>query len=371
MDDITIKEAVGRYNREFDRFKKLSEIVYQICLDLVQSKLTIRATVQRRTKTLKSFQDKLIKNQVYKTVDDVFENISDLAGVRIITYMVSDREKIVEEIAKVFKGKGPERKPKVERKDRIEIGRHYRATHCLVCLPDEYLDDANSNLRNTVCEIQVCTLLAHVFNEIEHDLLYKPLNGKISSEEHELLDQLGLITKSGDLTIKRLLEATDERLKHVKGEFGDVHEFVIRMREELKLGLTFSNNAGQLYHEFVSLDMITPQSIIKELTKPDESLIDVGKAEYARLKNFLFTKNRDPILEDNSSDVLLAALLRKKVDDVLLNHKNGKCKGRPNRLVQIARIYKEMTTIESRAGYEFSKVNSSGATLSLINKSKH
>lgn len=343
MEEVVVKESVIRYSREFDRYKKLTEIAYQICLDLVQSKLTIRATVQRRTKTLKSFQDKLIKNQVYNTADEVFENISDLSGVRIITYLVSDREKIVEELSKIFRGKGKDDKPIIERKDRMEIGRHYRATHCLVYLPDEYLGDANSNLRNTVCEIQVCSLLAHVFNEIEHDLLYKPLNGRISNEEHELLDQLGLITKSGDLTIKRLLGATDERLKHGKGEFGDVHEFVIRMREELKLGCSFSNNAGQLYQEFVLLNILSPQSIIKELTDPGESLFEVGMVEYEKLKNYISTKNIEFTVEDNSSDILLAALLRKKVDEILFQHLNGKGKGRPGRLVQLARIYKEMS----------------------------
>jgi len=342
MEEIIVNESIIRYSREFDRYKKLSDLVYQICLDLVQNKLTMRATVQRRAKSIKSLQEKLRRNQVYKTVDDVFNNISDLAGVRIITYLESDRENIIKEIKRVFAGKDQDNKPVIEKKDKTESGRHYRATHCQIYLPEEYFDDDNSNLRNTACEIQICSSLAHVFNEIEHDLQYKPLNGGISDEEHELLDQLGLITKSGDLIIKRLLEATDERLKLGQGEFGSVHDFVIRMQEELKFDLSFSNNAVQLYEEFRLLNLTTPQNIIKELIQSGESLIEVSKVEYEKFKKYITDKNLDPTLEDKSSDILLAALLRKFADEILSHQQINRVKGRQNRLVQLAKIYKEM-----------------------------
>ncbi|MBK1736160.1 hypothetical protein CKO15_12935 [Halorhodospira abdelmalekii] len=344
LSEEMIKDCGDRYSREHDRFQKMAEVVYQKCYDIVHKKLTVRATVQRRAKAPKSFVDKLRKDdhrQRYDSVDEVFNGISDLAGVRVATYLESDRQQVVEEIRKAFVGKEKE-EPTIEAKDRNEQGLHYRATHCQVFLPDEDLTGINENLKGTTCEIQVCSLLAHVFNEVEHDLQYKPLSGELSEPEREFIDQLGLLTKAGDLTIKRLLAETEERFSHRTGEFDDVYDFVARMRKELAVGIDFSGNAGQLYDELVALNINSPETIRTTVCYGDKSLREVCAEEYQRLKDF-DQNNKKDFLEDNSSDFLLAGVLRSKVDEILGRHPMGRGKGRPSRLAQIAKMYKEMT----------------------------
>ncbi len=346
LNDQMIDEAFERYKREYDRYHKLAELVFQKCLDLVQKKLTIRATVQRRVKDPISFKEKLKKDEnksKYSSVDEVFAGISDLAGVRIITYLESDRESVVNELSKEFIGQGVEQIPEIDVKDKKEPGRHYRATHCQIYLPDEDLSGKNENLKGTTCEIQVCSLLAHAFNEIEHDLQYKPLSGTISDLEFKLLDQLGLLTKAGDITIKSLLDAADIRLKERTGEFSDVHDFVVRLRDILELDNGFSNNAGQLYDELIQLGINSPEKINTELIENNETLKDVAVSEYQKLKQFALESNCEYELEDGSSDILLAVLLRKFTQQILINHPTGRGKGRPSRLAQIARTYNEMT----------------------------
>ncbi|WP_204921627.1 hypothetical protein [Pseudomonas syringae] len=306
-------------------------------------KLTVRATVQRRAKTPKSFFDKLRKAELrnrYNSVDEVFERISDLAGVRIATYLESDRQNVVQEIRQAFVGKdGGE--PDIDLKDHSEAGRHYRATHCQVYLIEEDFAGTNSNLEGTTCEIQVCSLLAHVFNEIEHDLQYKPLSGELSDAEREFIDQLGLLTKAGDLTIKRLLADTDERLTHRTGAFDDVHDFVARMRKELDVGTGFSANAGQLFEELEALRINTPGEIHNTICPGGENLKETVQQEFDRLLRFAEEQNVD-ILERDSSDLLLAGLLKNKVDEILARHPMGRAKGRPTRLAQIAKLYNQM-----------------------------
>lgn len=343
LSEDLIKESGERYSREHDRFQKMAEVVYQKCYDIVHKKLTVRATVQRRAKAPKSFIDKLRKEEHrhrYNTVEEVFNGISDLAGVRVATYLESDRQQVVEEIQKAFIGKGSE-EPTIEVKDRDEHGRHYRATHCQVFLPDEDLTGINENLKGTTCEIQVCSLLAHVFNEIEHDLQYKPLSGDLSEPEREFIDQLGLLTKAGDLTIKRLLAETEERLSHRTGQFDDVYDFVARMRKELDVGIEFSGNAGQLYDELEALNIDSPETIRASICYDNKTVREVCQEEYDRLKAYDQQNHKD-FLEDNSSDFLLAGVLRIKVDEILARHPMGRGKGRPSRLAQIAKMYKEM-----------------------------
>lgn len=343
LTDLQIIECHDRYLRELDRYAKMAEVAYEKCLEIVQKKLTVRATVQRRAKSPKSFVEKLRKpeNRIkYNNVDEVFSRISDLAGVRIATYLESDREPVVEELKKEFVGLG-EAGPVIDVKDRSDAGRHYRATHCQVFLPEGDLSGGNENLKSTTCEIQVCSLLAHVFNEIEHDLQYKPLSGELSEVERELIDQLGLVTKSGDITIKRLLHETDSRLKERSGEFADVYDFVARMREVTKLD-GFSANAGQLFDELIALNLKTPEAISQSIKEnSNQAIVEIATAEYQKLKNYLTTSQPD-LLEDGSSDILLAGVLKSSVGTILDNHPMGRGMGRPSRLAQIANAYRKM-----------------------------
>ncbi|MCZ2405840.1 MAG: hypothetical protein LC097_03775 [Burkholderiales bacterium] len=108
LSDQDISQCYERYLREHDRYVKMAEVAYEKCLEIVQKKLTVRATVQRRAKNPKSFVEKLKKPEnraKYNSVDDVFERISDLAGVRIATYLESDRVPVVEELKKEFVGR--------------------------------------------------------------------------------------------------------------------------------------------------------------------------------------------------------------------------------------------------------------------------
>ncbi len=344
LSDQDINRCYERYLREQDRYSKMAEVTYEKCLEIVQKKLTVRATVQRRSKNPKSFIEKLKKAEnraKYDSVDEVFERISDLAGVRIATYLESDRVPVVEELKKEFVGPDGKPEPIIDVKDKSDNGKHYRATHCQVFLPEEDLTGTNENLEKTTCEIQVCSLLAHVFNEIEHDLQYKPLSGDLSSVERDLIHQLGLLTKSGDITIKRLLDETNDRLKERSGPFADVHDFVARMRVVMGLE-NFASNAGQLFDELNTLDLMTPDALIQAIRGNDtQTTAEISNHEYGRLKEHLKTEQPE-LLDDGSSDVLLAGLLKGWYEKILDHHPMGRGRGRPNRLAQIAAAYRRM-----------------------------
>jgi ppGpp synthetase/RelA/SpoT-type nucleotidyltranferase len=345
LTDQQIHECQDRYLREVDRYAKMAEAAYEKCLDIVQKKLTVRATVQRRAKNPKSFVEKLRKDRFrnrFNSVDEVFQEISDLAGVRIATYLESDRLMVVEEIRKEFAGFNGDQ-PLVDVKDGNESGFHYRATHCQVFLTEDDLIGSNENLKGTTCEIQVCSLLAHVFNEIEHDLRYKPLSGQLSPPEKEFIDQLGLLTKAGDITIKRLLEEADNRLKERSGPFADVYDFIARMRVEMGLS-GFAANAGQLFDELAQLELITPEAVVQAVrVESGESLAAASRREFDALKSFMQHEERQAdLLEDGSSDVLLVGLLSTCLERVLRNHPMGRGNGRPSRLAQIASAYRRM-----------------------------
>jgi ppGpp synthetase/RelA/SpoT-type nucleotidyltranferase len=143
--------------------------VHERCKNIVKND-AIRATTQARAKDPDSFAQKArryLKDDIGKTLDSVEKimcRFGDLAGVRVATYVEEDRERVIEAIKANFSGDGPG--AVVEKKDKRDQGKFYRATHCQVAIKEDELLGDYANLKGLTCEVQVCSLLAHVFNEI-------------------------------------------------------------------------------------------------------------------------------------------------------------------------------------------------------------
>jgi ppGpp synthetase/RelA/SpoT-type nucleotidyltranferase len=214
-DDI--REAVARYEERFAGYATLTERVYERCLQIVGD-TGVGATVQRRAKGVDSLEQKLRRLSArgdprYTDVDSVFRHMADLAGVRVATYLESDRWRIVEALRVHFRFIDDLwALPNPDVRNQNERGRHYRAIHCQVGLADEDPGSGGLVEKGMSCEVQVCSMLAHVWNELEHDLGYKPLTGTLGEAEVDGLDALGLLVRSGDVIIKALLDANRSRL---------------------------------------------------------------------------------------------------------------------------------------------------------------
>ena len=351
--DSVINDAFLRYRREFDCYEKLAKFVARKCEREIIRANTLRAAVTARAKGPDKFRGKLEKK--YKdevsltTADDALRRVTDLAGVRISTYLEADRTKVVEEIKKLFDG--PDGNPvHVDVKDDPE--KYYRATHCQVSIKKDDLDDDTSNLEALTCEIQVCSMLAHVWNEIEHDLVYKPTTGVLSEREKDSLKTLALNTLGGDLVIKQLFEANAERIKLAQDSaapFIDVYDFVARIRDFFPDSNQFGAYAGQLYENLNALGFDTPTKIHDEFLTGDYR--EESSQILQQLRAYLAGIGDDAVLiEPESSDALLVLLLRKRLDDVLENNPMGRGKGRPPRIGRIASRYKAMKDAAAQTG---------------------
>jgi hypothetical protein len=133
-----IAESVARYRRESDRYLKLATFVAEQCRRIVGNN-AIRATVQWRAKDPASLDLKLRRYMAdnqrrddFNSSREVFEKLKDLAGVRITTYVESDRDDVVRLLTEAFVGPGPNESVLVDKKDNNET--FYRATHCQVIL---------------------------------------------------------------------------------------------------------------------------------------------------------------------------------------------------------------------------------------------
>lgn len=342
LTEELIDQAVARYWREYDRYTKLAECVGESCRKLLDANV-IRGSVQWRAKNLDRLRAKLLKYKnseersgEFTDLDSVFTVLKDLAGARITTYVEDDRDRVVQLVKKEFAGFGESGTVEAITKDSPPA--FYRATHCQVQLTEEDLVGRYSNLRGLGCELQVCSLLAHVYNEIEHDLRYKSFAGELSNQEHDLLNALGHLMETGDTLINQTLQAVSIRQTRNTAEFEDEYDFVARMRPLFPEADDFAVNAGQLYEACVKLGLNSPDKIKNAVSWTDTSAA-VGKAKAEELASVVNTDAKQLEIDSKSSDQLLMLLLcdNERVERLKQLYPSGRGIGRAPRLLSVAK----------------------------------
>jgi len=190
LTDLQIVTLVERYKRERDRFEKLAGIVSR----RLSSKLW--ASAIPHVPTFRSKDPDSLRNKLARDADKhLFErferefspSIKDLAGVRVLLYRPRDVEPtcaIVEELFTIAR-------PPEFRRDHTNPDA-YRARHRVAVLHVEDIDadPAVTNLRFIPCEIQIVTVGDHIWNELEHDIVYKTPHGRPTDVQKALLKAL-------------------------------------------------------------------------------------------------------------------------------------------------------------------------------------
>lgn len=218
-----IDDFIKQYNKEFDYYQKLSQIIASKIEDQL-FKRGIKAIVTHRAKRPDRLKDKLLKRneeKKYKTVEDIYADIVDLAGIRVSLYFPSEREIIDEVINELFHVVKTKKFPNEAHTPKYEKRfSGYWATHYRVKLKEESL---TKRYLETVAEIQVASVLMHAWSEVEHDLVYKPFSGNLSKEELAILDEINGLVLSGEIALERLQSAMSERTKK-QNEIKDKYE---------------------------------------------------------------------------------------------------------------------------------------------------
>lgn len=343
-----IESTVKRYQREYDRYAKLAEYVGDICRKVLDDNV-IRGSVQWRAKNSDRLRMKLQKQMVngehsaeYDDEESVFHVIKDFSGVRITSYVEGDRQKIVELVQRRFGGHGTNGEVVPDVKD--QPGNFYRATHCLVKVRLEDLIGRYQNLEGLGCEVQICSLLAHVYNEIEHDLRYKPFTGTLSQDENSLLNGLGHLMETGDIIINQTLHAVEKRLQDNTSDFEDEYDFVARMRSLFPQADNFGVNAGQLYLVCKNLGLTSPDKVKLGLGWKDDTS-EKGKDIASKLSEIVnINPNIQLEIDPLSSDQLLVLLLKKKdyVKQLKGLYPSGRGVGRAPRFLSVAKQLQDM-----------------------------
>lgn len=290
MSAQKIEEIVQFYekNTKF-RLEKLIPIVVD-CLEFNLVKNNIPARVAARVKKPASVKGKLLKwtessknRRRITSPEATLLEMGDLAAVRVMTYTESDRSKVHDLVTKIFKCPDDlrdfgtevlEDTPRIKQNNK----NHYRATHMQICLHEDQLKrDEIASLRDS-CELQITSMLAHVWNEIEHDTIYKEKSGTLSTEEHRAIHSLGLLTQTGDNIIQSLLtsrgirekkETLDSQIKNERFDSKDELSTFLMNHFGEKIGadkIDFSDGIEELLNGLHAIDWDHPNDIASRFT---------------------------------------------------------------------------------------------------------
>lgn len=220
-----VKEFIERYLREYDFYAEAA----RLAADYLKSDLDeagIRAIVTNRAKDAGRLKEKCEKRQhkaAYRSVDEIYSDIVDLAGVRIALYFPGEREQVDKSIRKRFKLlEEPRTFPQPGKAPDGKRFTGYSAVHYRVSLPEETLPSALRRYAAARVEIQVASVLMHAWSEVEHDLAYKPQSGTLSDAEKAILDELNGLVLTGEIALEQLQQAVKER-SSIRGRRFDNH----------------------------------------------------------------------------------------------------------------------------------------------------
>lgn len=165
------------------------------------------SSITSRAKTLNSFLDKLQR----KHYDNPFEQITDLAGVRVVCLYRSDIAKVAEIIRSDF--------VVVEDVDKLdELGADqfgYGARHFRVQLGKTSSGARYDDLKQLACEVQVRTIVQDAWAIIQHHMVYKR-ESQVPTQLQRKLNSLAGLFETVDDQFERIREERETYLAEVR-----------------------------------------------------------------------------------------------------------------------------------------------------------
>ncbi len=231
-----IDEFLTRYRREFDFYDQAARIVSQVLEARLQA-AGVRAIVTFRAKAANRLEPKVrarAAKKNYATVDDIYADIPDLAGVRIALYFPAQQDqvgRIIDDAVVVMQSKTfPDGTPASYPKRFAG----YSASHYRVRLRETTLIDTHKRYAEARIEVQVASVLMHAWAEVEHDLVYKPYQGTLSEDEYAILDELNGMVIAGEIALERLQRAGDARIAARGRRFANHYELATHLISTLR-----------------------------------------------------------------------------------------------------------------------------------------
>ncbi|MFD3491476.1 GTP pyrophosphokinase family protein [Streptomyces sp. NPDC058690] len=227
-----IDDFMSRYVKEYDFYNQAAQLAAE-SLERNLRTSGIRCIVTHRAKDISRLADKCRQRAAkgdYGKIQDIYDDIADLAGVRVALYFPGEQEQVDKIVNRLFHLLEPKKEfPAASHVNHGKRFSGYSAVHYRVHLNEQELSDADKRYAKARVEIQVASVLMHAWSEVEHDLIYKPLEGDLSGQELQILDQLNGLVLAGELALEMLQKAGEVRVTSAGRSFLNHYELAAHL----------------------------------------------------------------------------------------------------------------------------------------------
>ncbi len=219
--DIHGEMLLEEYRSQQHLYQLLQSIVQEKIGQLIKQSGLIINSMEYRIKEESSLIGKIIrKGSKYHSMMD----ITDIVGARIITFYNEDVDRIAAIIESLFEIDWPNSVDKRKMHNFNSFG--YNSLHYICSIPTSlYFDPAYPELNQIRFEIQMRTVLQHVWSAIQHDIGYKS-EIETPKEYHRYLSRLAGMLELADDEFSRIRSSVNIYRRRIQSllEKGDLKE---------------------------------------------------------------------------------------------------------------------------------------------------
>lgn len=204
------------YERKEAIYDEFAQCILQKLLNAMKERKLLYAYHSSRAKKIASLTDKCAKKEYDKKnnnyilkYNDPRNQITDLAGVRIVCYLPQDILPIQHIVESLFDIDKENSMDKADLLKSNQVG--YLSIHYIVSLKEESLSVEQRKYKDMKCEIQLRTVLQDAWSQVFHDRQYKS-NMANSEIPEEILRETNLVSGTLELLdneIGRLVKQYD------------------------------------------------------------------------------------------------------------------------------------------------------------------
>lgn len=262
LSNDLVGPIVAEHAEKLPLFEDFAAMCKQLVERLVGTEGIRVHSVTCRAKKSDSLRDKLSRpGKHYEALTEV----TDLAGVRIITFFSDDVDAIGTIIEREFTIIEDESIDKRKALDPDRFG--YLSLHYVCMLADKRADLAEyAPYRPYKCEIQVRSILQHAWAEIEHDLGYKAAQG-IPRHIRRRFSRLAGLLETADEDFMRIRDELAAYSSSVKKEIAEEPSEVLL--DKVSLGTFIQQDAT-----VQTIDKQIAQWLGATLSEPDDQRIE-------------------------------------------------------------------------------------------------
>ncbi len=207
--DAHCEMILQEYRDSAATFEKMRDIVLGLLKEVFEKNDLLIAALEARVKTEKSLAGKLdLKGSKYASISD----ITDILGARVVTFYADEVDRVAALVEQNF---DIDRENSIDKRKVLDTDRFgYLSLHYICRIPERtYKDPEHPELNELRFEVQMRSLLQHVWANAEHDAGYKS-DVEIPREyKREFARLAGLLELADEQITKVLRDIEDYRHK--------------------------------------------------------------------------------------------------------------------------------------------------------------